>query len=229
MAFQPIFDIGTSSVFAQEALLRGKEGQSAGEMLALADANTLYSLDQLCRSTAIRLASDLGIEGSLSINFMPNAIYEPENCLQVTLQAAERYHIPVSNIILEMTETESVRDTAHLVKIFSVYRSYGFRTALDDFGSGYAGLSLLSDVVPDIIKIDRHLIRNIDRDRTRQALVHHIRELTETLGVVVIAEGVETPEELRALSDLGIVFAQGYLLARPRLEGFHRDCQTALP
>lgn len=218
MAFQPIYDIATGRVFAHEALLRTPANGGAFEILSnVTDANR-YSFDQACRVRAIELAARIGTKDCLSINFLPNAVYNPDHCIQTTLWAADRHDFPIENIIFEFTEGERIADKAHLKNIVSRYKARGFRTAIDDFGAGYAGLSLLADVQPDILKIDMELVRGIDADPVRRQLVQAIRTLAEALGITVIAEGIETPGELAALTDLGVTLMQGYLLARPQFE-----------
>ncbi|WP_299677236.1 EAL domain-containing protein [uncultured Roseobacter sp.] len=218
MAFQPIFDVETGRVFAQEALVRGKDGRSAGEIFQKVTDENRYRFDQLCRTTAIEVATRLGLEDGLSINFMPNAVYEPLHCISHTLWTADKYDFDVSRIIFEFTETELVRDVSHLKTIIETYKEIGFRTAIDDFGAGFSGLNLLADVVPDLIKLDRHLITGLHRDAVRRAIVARTKQLCDDLGVVVIAEGVETADELDALRELGITLVQGYYLCRPQFE-----------
>lgn len=228
MAFQPIFDLKTGGVFAQEALLRGADGRGAGEMLSLVDDESLYHFDQTCRVTAIRLAAKLGLRESLSINFMPNAVYEPQACIRRTLWAADACDFPVENIIFEFTEVERVRDKAHLRNIIESYKAMGFRTAIDDFGAGWSGLSLVADVVPDIVKIDREIVSGIDRCPTRRTVAGAMRAMCEELGIRVIAEGIETAGELSALRDLGITLVQGYLLGRPQFEALKGEADVPL-
>lgn len=218
MAFQPIFDVETGDVFAHEALVRGRNGEGAGSVLSKVTEENQYSFDQSARVTAIRLAAEIGTPASVSINFMPNAVYDPRACIQKTLWAAERYDFPTEKLIFEFTESEQVRDKAHLVNIISTYKNLGFRTAIDDFGAGYSGLSLLADVVPDIIKIDRDLIIDIHNRPTRQQIVRAIVGLSRELGVEVLAEGIETEDELDTLVGLGVQKIQGFLLGRPALE-----------
>jgi EAL domain-containing protein (putative c-di-GMP-specific phosphodiesterase class I) len=157
----------------------------------------------------------------LSINFMPNAVYEPSRCLRATLEAALRTGFPVERIIFETTEDERV-DDAYLKQIFATYRAQGFKTAIDDFGAGYAGLNLLADFQPDIVKIDMALIRGIDRDRARQTIVGALAAVGQLLGIRVIAEGVEEAREALVLRHLGITLMQGYLFARPAFEALPR-------
>lgn len=218
MAFQPIVDVVQRQVFAHEALVRGTKGESAASIFQhVSDANR-YRFDQTCRCTAIELASRLRMQSLLSINFMPNAVYRPELCIRTTLEAAETFGFPIEQIIFEITEAERIDDQRHLRNIVEYYRARGFRTAIDDFGAGYSGLNLLAEVSVDLIKLDLALVRGIDGDRARRAIVRGICRVAEDLESTVIAEGVETREELAALRDLGIELFQGYLIARPAFE-----------
>jgi EAL domain-containing protein (putative c-di-GMP-specific phosphodiesterase class I) len=217
MAFQPIVDVETRTVFAQEALVRGADGSGAAAVLARVSDTNRYGFDQLCRSTAIEQAAALGLTAdgaSLSINFLPNAVYEPRACIRVTLDAAMRTGLPTSAIIFEFTESESI-DTDHLLNILRSYRAMGFRTAIDDFGAGYAGLGLLSKFQPDIVKLDMGLVRGIDTDPVRRIIVRNTLATLTELGIQPVCEGIETVGEYQALRDLGVTLMQGYLFARP--------------
>ncbi|WP_027330349.1 EAL domain-containing protein [Marinimicrobium agarilyticum] len=218
MAFQPIVDIGTREVFAYEALVRGVNGEGAYDILNQVTDDNRYQFDQACRVKAIELAARLNIRCGLSINFLPNAVYEPKSCIKATLDAAERYQFPCDRIIFEVNESEPVGDAGHLERIFKEYHAQGFTTAIDDFGAGHAGLNLLADFQPGIIKLDMALIRNIDSNKIRQSIVRGVCNTCDEFGIKVIAEGVETVGELAALRGIGIRFFQGYLLARPAVE-----------
>lgn len=215
MAFQPVVDVVDRRIYAYEALVRGPEGQPARWVLEKVTADNRYAFDQACRTRAIEMAAGHGIEGRLNINFLPNAVYHPDACLRATLAAAERTGFPIDRITFEFTEDERVMDRAHLAGIVTAYRRYGFQTALDDFGAGYAGLSLLADFQPDILKIDRVLVAGIDTNPARQAIVAGLLVTCERLGIAVVAEGVERVEELRMLAAMGIRRYQGFLFARP--------------
>jgi EAL domain-containing protein (putative c-di-GMP-specific phosphodiesterase class I) len=213
MAFQPVVDLAASKIYAYEALVRGPAGESAGTVLGQITQANRYAFDQSCRIKAITLASQLGIQAtgaSLSINFIPGAMYQPENCVRATLAAARRHQFPVDKLIFELTEQEQITDYAHLETIFHVYRANQFRTALDDFGTGYSGLSLLAQFQPDVVKIDAGLLRDIDVDARRRIIVEGIVRICATLQTKVVAEGVETTGELAALRTLGITLLQGY-------------------
>jgi EAL domain-containing protein (putative c-di-GMP-specific phosphodiesterase class I) len=215
MAFQPIVDVRDRTVFAFEALVRGQDGSSAVEVLASVDADNRYAFDQACRIRALECAVDVRLPSMVSINFLPNAVYNPEHCLRATLSAAQRVGWPLTDVIFEVTEHEVITDHMHLLSILNTYRQRGFKTAIDDFGAGYAGLNLLADFQPDLLKLDIGLIRNIDSDRVRRRIVHHMLRLCEDIGVQVIAEGVERADESAALFDLGVALQQGFLFARP--------------
>ncbi|MEM6491993.1 MAG: EAL domain-containing protein [Pseudomonadota bacterium] len=216
MAFQPIIDLPQRRVFAREALVRGTDGSGAGSVLSQVTTDNRYAFDQRCRVKAIEEAARLGVEDAISINFMPNAIYEPSACIRTTLLAAARHNWPVERIIFEFTEAEQI-DPTHLQRIFEEYRRIGFKVAIDDFGAGFSGLRWLADLKPDIVKLDMELIRHVDADPRRRAIVASVVTMCDALGAELIAEGVETPSELEALQDVGATLFQGYLFARPTL------------
>ena len=179
-----------------------------------------YAFDQGCRVRAINLAADLGLaeEGALlSINFLPNAVYDPAACIRVTLSTARRTGFPLDRLLFEFTESERVEHD-HLGRIIAAYKALGFRTAIDDFGAGYSGLTLLAKFQPDIVKLDMELIRDIDTDRVKRLLVGGMVGVCREIGVEVLAEGIETPGEHQALLDLGVWLQQGFLLAKPGFE-----------
>ena len=220
MAFQPIVDITTGKVFAHEALVRGPNGEGAGSVLGQVRTDNRYAFDQQCRVKAIELASSLyspADDVKLSINFMPNAVYEPRACIRLTLATAMKTGFPLDRIIFEFTENE-VLDTKHVLHILRTYRDMGFKTAIDDFGAGHSGLGLLTHFQPDIVKLDMDIIRGIDVDPVRRTIVKHTLNMLEDLAIVPLCEGVETVDELAVLKDLGVHLIQGYVLAKPSFE-----------
>ncbi|SIR27614.1 EAL domain, c-di-GMP-specific phosphodiesterase class I (or its enzymatically inactive variant) [Aeromonas sp. RU39B] len=218
MAFQPIVDCQASTIFGYEALVRGLNNESAHSVIAHVTDDNRYRFDQLCRIKAIALAAKLELKGMLSINFLPNAVYRPERCIRTTLQAAREHRFPIEQIMFEFTEVEQVLDGQHVRKIVDHYRTLGFKTAIDDFGAGYSGLNLLTDFRPDIIKLDMHLLRGIDQDTTRQAIVRHCLALFAELNITALAEGIETRSEMACLRKMGVRLMQGYLFAKPGFE-----------
>jgi EAL domain-containing protein (putative c-di-GMP-specific phosphodiesterase class I) len=223
MAFQPIVDVKERRIYGYEALVRGPEGQSAASILSQINAENRYAFDQACRVKAIEQAAALGLDRKLSINFLPNAVYEPKACIKATLAAARRVRFPLDLITFEITEDERIRDTKHLQAIISEYRSHGFRVALDDFGAEYAGLNSLSALHVDAIKLDISLVRNIDQDERRRTITLGMIKVCQDLKIDVVAEGVERSEELSILREAGVRYMQGYLLARPAVNKLVRD------
>ena len=129
-----------------EALARGPNGEPAKSVLDHTLHNNRYSMDQRCREKAIAISAALGIldtGADLCINFYPNAVYQPRQCLMRTFNAAQSVSFPLNRIIFEITEVEEVKDHGHLREIMTEYRKHGLRVAIDDFGAGHSGLSLL--------------------------------------------------------------------------------------
>lgn len=116
---------------------------------------------------------------------------------------------------MRLQKQRKIDDHKHLREIVEYYKSRGFLTAIDDFGAGYAGLNLLANIQTDLIKLDMALIRQVDQDKVRQAIVKGIVLVCRELSIEVIAEGIETYEELSVLKDFGIELFQGYYFARP--------------
>jgi EAL domain-containing protein (putative c-di-GMP-specific phosphodiesterase class I) len=218
MAFQPVVDLRENIVFAHEALVRGKDGASAGDMLASVHAGNRSAFEQCCRATAIDWAQRLQLPGLLSINFMPNVVHEADACTQPVATSAGHATWPLTRIIIEVNEQEAVADLDRLLVILKRYHAQGILTAIDDFGAGYSGLKLLADFQPDLLKLDLALVRGVALDRTRQVIIRHTVRLCEELGVRIIAEGVETADDCHALYDIGIFLQQGYFFARPLIE-----------
>ena len=219
MAFQPIVDLTAQRVWGYEALVRGVNGESAYSIISQVNDEIRYRFDQASRVMAIETAGALfaGRDLRLSINFMPNAVYEPSACIRKSLAAAQRAQFPHRNLMFEFTENEKMSDPAHVQRIVDVYRKFGFWTALDDFGAGYAGLGLLARLQPDLIKIDMELLRDIHLSPAKQAIISGVVGIARTLDIEVLAEGVENEQELTILRAAGISLFQGYYFAKPAL------------
>ncbi|MCH8521803.1 EAL domain-containing protein [Glycocaulis sp.] len=222
MAFHPIIDMAARRVWAYEALVRGPEGQGAGWVLDQVTEENRYAFDQSCRVKAIEMATELFNEPDgplLSINFLPNAVYVPAACIRATLQAADRTGFAVNRIMLEFTEGERMEDVDHVKAIIQEYKARNLVTAIDDFGAGFSGLGLLAEFRPDVIKLDMGLIRNVHNDHGRTAIIKGILATANLLNLKIVAEGIETLEEMQALQALGINLMQGFLFARPQIAG----------
>lgn len=220
MAFQPIVDTATGKPFAYEALVRGADGSGAYSVLSQVTDLNRYAFDQACRVKAIETAMAAGLMETgafLSINFLPNAVYSPVACIQLTLQTARKAALPLDRLIFEFTENEQMASPDHVATIIESYKQIGFKVAIDDFGAGHSGLDRFARFAPDEVKLDMELVRGIDTDVRRQAIVRAIVGLCADLDTLLIAEGIETPAEAATLRRLGVRYHQGYWYARPQL------------
>ena len=221
--FQPVFSRQTGEVFGYEALARLRERRTPpldiGELFQRAQAEgVISSLDMICREHAFCRAAELGFadrNAYLYVNICPATLMHPDHRGGATDRLAEECGIPKERIILEITEQEAIRNYDLFKKSVEYYRKRGYKIAIDDFGVGYGGLKMLSVIEPDYLKVDRHFITNIDQDSFKHNLVDAIATVCHKLGITVIAEGIERPEELETLARFDIDLLQGYLLERP--------------
>ena len=219
-AFQPIVDMSTRTVHSYEALIRGAENEPAYKVLKRVPPGTMHLFDQQARAVAIDLATRLEIGCCLNLNLLPLSLYSSPEAITSTLEAATRNHLPLDRLVLEVVEGEVIADQARFAKLMDQYRALGVRVAIDDFGAGYAGLSLLANFQPEQIKLDMELVRGVERHGPRQAIVRAILQACFDLGIDVIGEGVETIEEYAWLANAGVQLFQGYLFAKPAFESF---------
>jgi EAL domain-containing protein (putative c-di-GMP-specific phosphodiesterase class I) len=212
-AFQPIATIATQEILGYEALCRPTDD-------AFPDPTTLFNtaeragrvidLGRACRVVAAATLEAMTEDVLLFVNLHP---HELNDSLITEGQSAFISH--ASSVVLEITETAAISDSNRLRRVMAGLREQGFRLALDDLGSGYAGLNSLALLQPDFVKLDMSLIRRIEVDSSLARLIKHILEFAAGEGMQVIAEGVETLQEYEAVRELGCPLAQGYLLARP--------------
>ena len=207
-------------IFTYEALLRGAQNEAVSLILAQIPQEELHQFDQECRVTSLTLATRLGIDCHLNLNVLPQSLLTSETTVSSTLTTATQCHFPIEHIVLEILEGEIIQDAHRFGQLLDKYRGMGIKIAIDDFGAGYAGLNFLADFQPDLVKIDMHLVRNIERNGPRQAIVSAIVQVCRDLGIDVIAEGVETIEEYQWFREVGVYLFQGYLFAKPTFEGF---------
>jgi EAL domain-containing protein (putative c-di-GMP-specific phosphodiesterase class I) len=214
-AFQPIVDIESHTVFAYEALVRGRSNESAAMVIASVQSSQIHAFDRAARIQAIVLAASLGLKVGLSLNFMPQALETLPDAISSTIDAARNAGLSERKIFLEVTEGELIGDLARFSLTLNQYRASGIHLAIDDFGAGHSGLNLLAEFQPDVIKIDMHLVRDIEGKGPRQAIVRAVIQACDDLGIDVIAEGVETEQEYRWFKRSGVRLFQGYFFGRP--------------
>ena len=174
-----------------------------------------FNLGRQARETAIISTAREKINEKLFINFLPTVIYNPHVCLRTTINLIDKYHFKANNITFEVVETEEIKDTDHLKNILDFYREKSFRIALDDLGNGYSSLNNLYKLTPDYIKIDLEIIRDIHKSHLKQAIFEALVAMAKTTNIKVLAEGVETKDELDFVTAKGADFVQGYYFAKP--------------
>ncbi|MGI2037828.1 GGDEF domain-containing protein [Shewanella frigidimarina] len=219
--FQPIFNVSTNQLHGYEALSRGPKNSPLHTPFALFTTaekqNLLSELETLCRSISINAFHSRQLNGKLFINISPKALLDPNHPKGMTLQLIKQLGINPSDVVIELSEQYPADDIDLLKSCLNHYRNQGFLTAIDDLGAGYSGLRLWSELAPDYVKIDRHFIHQIDTTAVKQEFVRSIVDLCQNLTCKVIAEGIETNEELTTLKQLGVTYCQGYFLGRPAL------------
>lgn len=230
--FQPILSLSERCVHGYEALSRGPSNSPLHAPMPLfgaaRHAGRLSELEALCRKNACQRFRELGLDGRLFLNVSPEVLLEPERRTGHTLELLKELGIPPQQVVIELTEQTPIEDFGLLDAALCYYRAMGFSIALDDLGAGYASLRLWSELRPDYVKLDRHFVDGIDRDPLKREFVDSILRMARASEARIIAEGIERPEELATLVEMGVDLLQGYLFARPAEQPAEiRDCLPA--
>ncbi len=217
--FQPIVSLKNGSIIGYEALSRGPAGSELTSPAALFrtadELSMVWDLELLCRTKAIERAHSIEPEKYLFINIDPNIIKDEKFRRGFTKEFLRNHNISPESIIFEITERTAIEDYAAFSETLKNYTSQGYKIAIDDMGAGYSGLKTITNTRPHYIKIDMELIRGIDRDSFKQALIKNFVNLSISTNIKIIAEGIETEEELQTLIKLGVYAGQGYFMQRP--------------
>jgi EAL domain-containing protein (putative c-di-GMP-specific phosphodiesterase class I) len=212
--YEAIVDVHNAQVLGYEALSRGPEGTDLGNPRELfrraEDAGLLYELDCLCRKLALEGAGRLPSGRILFLNCLPTAIGDPNLRDEGLRKTLEEFNLRPSDLVLEISESESIDNYGVFREIADSCRELGIRIAVDDAGTGYASLETIMELAPDFVKLDLVLVRGIDADKSRREVVRAMHAVAEGIGAEVIAEGIETEPELRVLRELGVRYGQGY-------------------
>lgn len=220
IAFQPIVDVDTGLTIAQEALVRGPAGQSAGSVLQAVPERDRYSVDAEIRQAAVAEAMRLGLPGttaSLTLNVYPGCVAHPDYGVRRTAADARAVGFPPDRLVFEISEMEEVADPEALAAELSALQRIGLRIALDDVGTGHARMPLLMVWRPDGAKIAREVIMGLDLDPERRERVRLTLAQLQSFGLLPVVEGIETVGEMVALRELGVRAMQGFLFARPAM------------
>lgn len=211
MVFQPIADIADGSVVGLEALARfAAEPQRTPDVWfgEAAEIGLLVELEIAAARAALARLEDLPEGSYLSVNVSPATVTSP--LFQQLIQLS-----PARRLVIEVTEHAPVEDYGSLADALRDFRSDGGRLAVDDAGAGFASLRHILRLAPDLIKLDVSLTRGIDADEASQALASALVSFASRIHAAIVAEGIETSEELATLRELGVAFGQGFFLARP--------------
>jgi diguanylate cyclase (GGDEF)-like protein len=218
--YQPIFSLATGRVVGHEGLVRPAAGSGfldAEALFTAAEATgRTTELDQACIDVVAAGAVGLVSRGCyLAVNISPRTLEAAEFNAGRLVSIFEGRGIPPTNLVLELTEREIVEDMDRLRRNINSCRQAGIRIAADDVGAGNAGLRMLSEITFDLVKIDLSLVQSGVLRESSMAVLSALRELADRSSATIVAEGIETADQLQAVRDLGLTAGQGYLLGRP--------------
>jgi len=229
--FQPIVSLRTAEIVGYEGLIRGPRHHSLALPVALfaraREDSLTDELERACRRTITSRFAELKLVGRLFLNLLPSTITEGKTSMVEILAFLQQVGMRPEQIVLEITENQPQGNLADLRNSLAALRNMGFTVAIDDLGEGFASLKLWSELRPEYVKIDKHFVQDLHRDSFKLQFVRAIHEISSFSGASVIAEGIETAEELRVTRDLGIEFGQGFLLGMPAHAPI-RECSAAV-
>ncbi len=216
---QPIIDVSTNEIQAWEMLSRGPKGTSLENPLSLfsvaRQTGKLFELEMIVLEKAFKQVVDTGCRQNIFINFTPVTLGNPRLIREVNKFLIKYSEINPKRIILEITERDSIEGETFFTGNIKKLRALGFRLAIDDTGAGYASLHTISEIMPEIIKIDRSVIQNIDTNKVKESMLKGLLLIAKETGALVVAEGIENESEAAVLTRNKVDLAQGYFYARP--------------
>lgn len=217
--FQPLVRLDTLEIVAHEGLARPPEqlgGISTPELLNLARVEgRLGEFELAAARTVCSAFMALNPRGRLLVNLSAQAFMQESIKPDDLIAALSSNGMDLSRITIELTERDIVDEPARLAHALGYLRAHGVRFALDDFGNGHSNFEMWNEIHPEVVKIDRYLIHGLAKSAERLAIVRALCQVAETLGADLVGEGVEDPDDLRMLRELGIPYAQGFLLGYP--------------
>lgn len=217
--FQPIISLRNGQVYGYEALSRITLENCSfhiGEAFEIAhEMNCLWAFEKICRVQSIKASSKKPKGAKLFLNVDPSIIHDKEFKSGITREKLKKNNLDCSDIVFEATEYSAIQDINTFRESLCHYRQQGFQIAIDDVGSGYSGINRIFEINPQFIKIDMELIRNIENDERKRSFVAALVQFASDSKIAVIAEGIETQEQLETVVSLNIDYAQGYFFARP--------------
>lgn len=218
---QPIIDVATKEIRAWEMLTRGPEGTALESPLQLfsvaRQTSMLYDLEMIVLGKTLELITSTGCTQDIFINFTPITLGNSRFVRDLKNMMQSYKNIKPSQITFEITERDSIEGIDNFIYNIKVLRGMGIKIAVDDTGAGYASLNTISEIMPDVIKIDRSVIQNIDKNSVKESMLKGLLLVAREAGSIVVAEGIENEEEASVLSRNRVELAQGYFYARPGL------------
>jgi len=203
-----------------EALIRGNDGGSPERFFNALDQDKVYEVDLLTKAYAFALAEKIDIgDHKIAINLLPMSLVNVPHAVDFLMDQILAHGLQPEQVVIEVTENEMISGFNQFNSAIKQLRAAGIGLAIDDFGSGYAGLSLLTRFQPDKLKIDREIVSNIHLSGPKQAIVKSIISCCTDMEIALVAEGIEKIEEWCWLESAGIKRFQGFLFARPKLNG----------
>lgn len=219
-ALQPIVEPSEGKISSLEALIRSNDGGSPEHFFKTLDQDKIYEVDLQTKKYAFALAEKLGIGShKIAVNLLPMSLVNVPGAVEFLVDQISLHGLQPEQVVIEVTENEMISGFNKFNSAIKRLRGEGIGLAIDDFGSGYAGLSLLTRFQPDKIKIDREIVSNIHLSGAKQAIVRSIVSCCTDLEITLVAEGIEKLEEWCWLESAGIRRFQGFLFARPQLNG----------
>jgi EAL domain-containing protein (putative c-di-GMP-specific phosphodiesterase class I) len=218
-AFQPILKLGERTVLGFEALSRGPRGSGLEGADALFGAatenNLLVELDRLCRRRALLSSGRIPSNAKIFVNTLPATIRDPQFRGKALIDFLDRAQVSPDRIVIEITEKLVIENYNLFRETMAYFTDLGMSFAVDDVGAGYSGLESIARLKPSYLKIDMALVRDVHVSLVNREMVKAIIALGNGIGSGIIAEGIHTEDEAKALLDMGVEWGQGYLLARP--------------
>lgn len=219
-ALQPIVEPSEGKISSLEALIRSNDGGSPEHFFKTLDQDKIYEVDLQTKKYAFALAEKLGIGShKIAVNLLPMSLVNVPGAVEFLVDQISLHGLQPEQVVIEVTENEMISGFNKFNSAIKRLRGEGIGLAIDDFGSGYAGLSLLTRFQPDKIKIDREIVSNIHLSGAKQAIVRSIVSCCTDLEITLVAEGIEKLEEWCWLESAGIRRFQGFLFARPQVNG----------
>lgn len=217
--FQPIVQLSDYRLLGYEALSRGPSGteyEAPDNMFAAAtELNLEFELDRLCRRKALVNGRAVRSDLHLFVNCLPAVLHDPEFSGKPLRKFLGRIGLSPSQIVMEISERAAIENFDLFRKAALTYQQLGFSIAMDDVGAGHASLESALELRPRFLKLDLSIVRGIDRDLVKRELVRGIVKLARSMRSYLIAEGIETRQELNTLVALGVPYGQGFYIARP--------------